>query len=246
MALGGVVLPASAALPPGGLLAAAATTAALVLLLPRAGWLLAVGASAAWLAGSGLEGLAVLLVAAALPVPLLLPRRGVLWSTPALAPLLAVPGLALLWPALAGQARGGWRRGALGALGLWWILLAEPLARPMLLLGDPRGLPLRSVWEGSAQSAWSDVLVPLASSGALALAAVFAGFAWGLPLVVRGLRAETDLVGAVGWAAGLAAATGAVAASVSGLPGADAPRGLVVGAVVAAAVALLAAAGRRR
>ncbi|MCU0313079.1 MAG: serine/threonine protein kinase [Solirubrobacteraceae bacterium] len=245
-ALATALLPAGAAPEPGAALIAAAALAGLTLLAPRLGWPVAVAGLGAWLAVHDLGGVALLLVLAAAPVPLLLPRAGVLWPLPALAPLLAVPGLATAWPALAGQPHGAWRRGALGALGLWWVLLAEPLADRALLLGAPAPRAPRAAWEGSVDTAWADVVLPLLSSGAPALALVWGLAAWGLPLLVHGVRAGADLLAAGAWAAGLAAATGAVAASVTGLTAAAAPTGLVAGALAGAALALIAAAVRRR
>jgi hypothetical protein len=246
IALAAALLPPDAAPAPGASLAAGAAVAGLVLLAPRIGWLAGVAGLAAWLGAQGLVGVALLLALAAAPVPLLLARAPVLWPWPALAPLLAVPGLATAWPALAGQARGAWRRGALGALGLWWVLLAEPLAGRALLLGVPAPRAPRATWEGSLEATWADVVVPLLTSGAPALVLVWGVAAWGLPLLVHGVRAGADLLAAGAWAAGLAAATGAVAASVTGLTAAGAPTGLVAGALAGAALALLAAAGRRR
>ncbi len=245
-ALATALLPAGAAPEPGAALIAAAALAGLTLLAPRLGWPVAVAGLGAWLAVHDLAGVALLLVLAAAPVPLLLPRAGVLWPLPALAPLLAVPGLATAWPALAGQPHGAWRRGALGALGLWWVLLAEPLADRALLLGAPAPRAPRAAWEGSVDTAWADVVLPLLSSGAPALALVWGLAAWGLPLLVHGVRAGADVLAAGAWAAGLAAATGAVAASVTGLTAAAAPTGLVAGALAGAALALIAAAVRRR
>ena len=68
---------------------------------------------------------AVVAAAAALPVPLLLYRRGTAWSVPALAPALGLATLAGAYPALAGRARGWFTRAALGALGAWWVLLYD-------------------------------------------------------------------------------------------------------------------------
>ncbi len=143
-------LPASAAPAAAAPAFGAAAAAFAVLMLPRAGWLLSVCALGAWLAWAGLPGVTVLLAAAALPTMLLLPSRGVLWSAPAGAPLLGVFGLGLAWPAFAGRAAGGLTRAALGALGLWWLVLAEAIAGPRLLLGEVPGTPAPHVWEGSA------------------------------------------------------------------------------------------------
>ena len=238
------LLPPGAAPPPGGSLIGAAAAAAAVLLLPRAGWLLTMTALAAWCMQGGLPGVAVLLAAAALPTILLLPRDGALWSAPILAPVLGLAGLALAWPAGAGQVRRALPRAALGGLGLWWLALAEALARPRLLLGDVPGTPRPHVWEGSAGHAVTDVLVPLLSHGVVLLALVWAAAAWALPLLVHGRRLVLDLVLVSAWAAALAAATASVAAGLPWAGGAPAVRGLVLGAVAAGCVALIAAAAR--
>src|SRR6185312_12267156 len=117
--------------------AAGAAAAVLVAVLPRIGWLVLAAAVATWLAVDGSAGIAVLVLAAAAPTALLLRRAGPLWSAAALAPVLGVAGLAGAWPALAGQAARPWHRLALGALGAWWLVLAEALANDRLALGPP-------------------------------------------------------------------------------------------------------------
>ena len=95
-----------------------------VALLPRVGWLATAVAAIVVLALERPDA-AVVAAAAALPVPLLLYRRGTAWSVPALAPLLGLATLAGAYPALAGRARGWFTRAALGALGAWWVLLYD-------------------------------------------------------------------------------------------------------------------------
>src|SRR6185503_16010420 len=99
----------------------------------RLGWLLA---AAGGVAIAGEPGLAAAMLAAS-PAPL--PPPGLAWSGPAAAPLLGLPGLAGAYPAIAGSARRAWTRAALGAAGLWWLLLAEPLLERDLALGTPAG-----------------------------------------------------------------------------------------------------------
>ena len=168
------------------------------------------------------------------PVPLLLSWRGATWSLPAVAPLLGVAGLAGAWPALAGQARDWWTRAALGALGGLWLVLAEALASERLLFGQPRDVLAAGAWEESALDAARDALAPLLTGGTLAIAALWALAAALLPVLVRGRSAAIDLVAAAGWAAALAAATQALGEALV----LDAPRGLVVGALVAGAIAV--------
>src|SRR3954451_9740543 len=106
----------AAALLAGGLAAAALqwvgqplvpalAAVAAVAVLPRIGWLATVTAIVALLSTEE-PGAAVLVVAAALPVPLLLYRHGTTWSLPALAPLLGLATLAGAYPALAGRSGG--------------------------------------------------------------------------------------------------------------------------------------------
>jgi len=204
----------------------AGAAALAVVALPRLGWLLMVAALAAWAGGST----AIVFGLAAVPTVILLHRAGALWSLPAGAPLLGVAGLAGAWPALAGQASRPWQRAALGVLGYWWLALAEVLSGDRLALGAPPGAALDGTRLG-----------PLVTSGALALAALWAGAAMLLPVLVRGRRLAVDVVGATVWAAGLGSATQAVAQALSWQPP---MRGLVAGAVVAGGLAVAAAASR--
>jgi hypothetical protein len=204
----------------------AGVAALAVVALPRLGWLAMAAALAAWAGGST----AVVLAAAAVPTVVLLRRAGALWSVPAGAPLLGFAGLAGAWPALAGQAARPWHRAALGALGCWWLALAEVLSGDRLALGVPPGTSL----DGSH-------LGPLVSSGALALAGLWAAAAVLLPVLVRGRRLAVDIVAASAWAAALGSATQAVAQALSWQP---TMRGLVAGAVVAGGLAVATAASR--
>jgi hypothetical protein len=207
--------------------AAAAGLAALaVLLAPRLGWIALAGALAAWAGGAT----ALVIALAALPTVVLLRRSGTLWSLPAGAAVLGAAGLAGAWPALAAQAARPWERAALGALGAWWLALAEVVTDDRLALGAP---------PGSALDAGH--LDPLLTSGALALAALWAGAAVALPVLVRGRVLAADIVGATAWAATLGSATQAVADSLSWQP---TMRGLAAGAVVAGGLAVVFAASR--
>ena len=131
----------------------------------------------------------------------------------------------------AGRAGRWWQRAGLGAAGLWWLLLAEPLLGETLLAGAdaPRG------WRGDAGAALDGVLWPPLASGLVALAAVWALAALLLPWLVRGRYAGMDFVAASAWAAGLGSGTAALAE----WAGAREPRGLVAGAVAAGALAWL-------
>ena len=205
---------AGGALPEVDPLPAAAAVGALVALLPRLAWLVAL---LALLAALGPERVTLVVAAAAVPVILLVPRQGTLWSLPAAAPALDVIGLAGVHPALAGQARSLPSRAALGALGLWWLTLA-----PLALQAEPD-------------------LDALAEPGIAALAGLWAVAAAVLPLAVRGRNLAVDVVAATVWAAGLAAATGAIAEALAYAE----PEGTVPAAVIAGAIAVLGAAFRR-
>jgi hypothetical protein len=221
--------------PPAESYAGAAVAAAAVLVLPRLGWLVMVAVLLAWLVVVA-PGVALVVALAAAPVPLVLPRRGTAWSAAALAPLLGAAGLAGMWPALAGQAARWPARAALGALGGWWLALAEALTSQRLVSGPAPGVGARGVWDGSALDAARDAVWPLLSAGALALVALWAAAAVLLPLLVRGRSAALDIVGAAAWAATLAAATQALADALLLAP----PRGLVLGALAAGAAAVAA------
>ena len=207
-------------------LTGALVAALLVVVFPRAGWLLAAAGAIAALAGPWPDAAALVALAAAAP-PLLLRHRGLVWSLPAVAPLLGLAGLSGAYPAVAGAVRGPWTRAALGAAGLWWLLLAEPLLNRDLALGTPPGDA-------------GDVLEALVSSGALLLAPLWAVAAAALPWLVPGRALAVDIVGAATWAAGLAAATATIADRAELAE----PRGLAAGAVVAGLLAVIA--GRAR
>ena len=187
-----------------------------------------------------------MLVAAGLaPVPLLLRRAGTAWSVPALAPLLRrgepgrrVPRAGRRRPHLVAP------RAALGALGAWWALLAEPLAGRALLDGEGArgeiggwlgaGAGVKISDDGAAAAdAVHHALSPLLAGGALIYALLWAAAAAVMPWLVRGRWLTLDVVGAAVWATALGAATAAVAQSAA----APAPRGLIAGAVVAGMVA---------
>jgi eukaryotic-like serine/threonine-protein kinase len=243
-AIGGVAYPGTLPIPVAALSAGVAVA---VFLLPRLGWMAsalgALGVAAAQADGAGL-GVAVLLAAALLPVPFLLWRAPAWWSVPALAPLLGAVSLAGAFPAVAGQARTPWQRAALGALGAWWLLIAEALSGETLLLGRARGEWPRSLWHDSAPNAVEHVLRPLATSGAIAIVALWAVAALVLPYLVRGPRLGSAAVGAAVWAVALAGGTAAIADAVHVHAGTS--TAALAGAALAAPLALVAAAARAR
>jgi eukaryotic-like serine/threonine-protein kinase len=211
--------------------------------LPRAVWLVAAVAAAVWQGAAGRPGAGLLVIVAMLPVVLLpIGRRDRAgtggWLACALAPALGVIGLAGAFPAIAGQAPRWRMRAALGALGYWWLALAEPLLSRHLWLGPVPGTPTRTVWEGSLSSAAVHVIWPLLSFGTLLGAALWAGGAVTLPLLVRGRNAALDAVAAVAWSAALVAGAPALDSGLAGPVAQAMPRGALLGAVLGGALAL--------
>jgi hypothetical protein len=211
--------------------------------LPRAVWLAAALALAVWQTAAGRAGVGLLALAALLPVVALpVGRRDRAgtggWLACALAPILGTIGLAGAFPSLAGQAARWRMRAALGALGYWLLALAEPLLARHLWLGPAPGTPLRSSWEGSLSGAAAHVIWPLFSLAVLLGALLWALAAAALPLLVRGRSAALDVVGAVVWAAALAAASPAVDGGLASHAARGTPRGLILGTVLGAAVAV--------
>jgi hypothetical protein len=232
--------------PPIGAGVGALVAAGAVFVLPRAGWLLMAWAIEIWLLASGASGTAVVLALALLPVPLLLPFAGTLWSLPGAAPALGALGMAAAFPVLAGQAATVTRRAALGALGFLWLCVVETLTATRLVAGPAAGSAQHPSWEDSAGRALSDAVVPLLASGLLLVAVLWGVAAAVLPWVVRGRSAAVDLGAAAAWAIALAVGTeamlGALHQGASHPPDASA-RGLVLGAAagIAGAVGLRAA-----
>jgi len=209
--------------------------------VPRAVWLVAAVALVVWQSAAGRPGVALLVLAVA--APLLIPSR----TSPkalsaALAPALGMMGLAGVYPAVAGQATVWRTRAALGALGYWWLCLAEPLLGRRLWLGPPAGLPAGSAggagWEGSLSGAFNHVLVPLLSTGVLLGAALWGLAALLLPWLVRGRHAALDLVAATMWTAALLAAEPLLDHGLPLSPGQPMPRGALLAALLAGALAV--------
>jgi hypothetical protein len=233
LVLAALATPLGPASPVSALWAAAAAAVAAAL-LPRGGWLGLGLAGVSWLVIGGAAGAGLLLALALAPVPSLLRRAPWLWSAPALAPALGAVGLAVAFPALAGRCAAAWQRAALGALGYWWLALAEPLYGTRLLFGPAAGSSPRAAWAGSPPDAVTHALLPLLGSRALLLAGVWALAALLLPLAVRGASTTTRALGAIAWTTVLMAATGLLGAA-AGAPGAGS---LLVGGALAVGVAL--------
>jgi eukaryotic-like serine/threonine-protein kinase len=220
--------------------AAAAAAALGVALLPRIAWILAAAGLCAWFVSPAADrqGIALVIAAAALPIPFLLTRGKLLWSVPVIAPLLGTIALAPVFVGAAALAPTAWRRAGLAASGFLWLALCEVITGKSLLFGVPDGALPRPDWEGSISAAASDALAPLVSSAALAPALVWAAFAVLLPLIVRGRWLAADLFGAVIWTAGLIAALFALGDMLATTTALDAARGAVAGSVGAAVLVL--------
>ncbi len=226
--------------PPISPAAAAAAAALVVAVLPRIGWLVAAVGICAWLASPEADrtGAALALAVALAPVPLLLPRAGVLWSAPALAPLLGTVALAPMFVGIAALASTGWRRLGLAVAGFLWLAAAEVATGRDLMFGVADGTLERGAWEASAVDAVNEALLPLVTSPALAPAAVWAAFSGLLGLALRGRWAAVDLMLAAVWAVGLAAAHGALGDLLAASTELEYARGAVAGAALGGLVAV--------
>ena len=220
--------------------AAAAAAAVLVAVFPRVGWVLSALFVCGWLGTPEADrpGTALVLAAALAPTPLLLPRAGLLWSVPALAPLLGAVALAPLFVGVAALASTAWRRAGLAAAGFLWLATAEALTGDDLLFGAADGTLAREHWQGSLVDAAGDALYPMISSPALAPVAVWVAFAVALPFFVRGRWAAMDLLAGAAWAAGLVLAHGVVGEMLAATTELDRARGLVAGAALGGLVAV--------
>jgi serine/threonine protein kinase len=226
--------------------------------VPRAVWLLATTALVVWQSAAGRPGVALLVLAAAAPL-LILSRTSPLALSAALAPALGTVGLAGVYPAVAGQASAWRARVVLGALGYWWLCLAEPLLARRLWLGPPTGLRATAAvanagvataaaaipaWEGSLDGAFNHALVPLLSTGVLLGAALWAAAALLLPWLVRGRHAALDLVAATVWTAALLAAEPLLDHGLPLTQGRPLPRDALLAAILGGALAVAARALR--
>jgi eukaryotic-like serine/threonine-protein kinase len=245
LASGGLVLACILTLAPDpsfSPFAAAGLAAAATALLPRLGWMIAVIGLCGWLVSpeADRQGTALVLAAAALPVPFLLPRAGFLWSVPVAAPLLGTIALGPAFIGIAALASTTTRRVGLAAAGLWWLVLGEALSGDALLFGSPDGTMARSTWEGSISAAASDALGPLFTTPALAPALAWVAGAVVLALVVRDRWLAVDLLGAGLCAAALIAAHAALGDVLAADVALDHARGAAAGSIAAAIVVVAA------
>jgi hypothetical protein len=219
------------------------------LTLPRALWTAFALAAAIWQAWIGHSGVALLALTALAPL-IVLPseprsnRVGAAWLVAALAPVMGFIGLAGAYPALAGQGSRWRERAVHGALGYWWLVLAEPLLGRRLWLGAPPGVPARAVWESSISSTAAHVIAPRLSLGVLLGALLWACGALALPWLLRGSNATLDVLAAALWSAAILAATPILDGGLALHAAHPSPRGLVLGAVLGAMVAIAARALR--
>ena len=225
--------------------AAATLAAAAVALLPRVGWFATTLTLCGWLASPlvSRDGVAAVLLVACVPIPFLLRRAPATWSLPVAAPAAAALAAAPAYLALAGQAATWRRRAALGLIGWVWIALAEAAVRSPLFFGLADGQEPRREWMHDGFDAIAQGVAPAFATPAALSGVVFAVFAAALPVLVRGLRTASDILGAAVWASGLYAAI----VGVEHLAGtAVVARGALLGTCAAALLAVLAAAARRR
>jgi hypothetical protein len=102
----------------------------------------------------------------------------------------------------------------------------------------------RDEWAGSGAGVVDHVLGPLATSGVLAIVALWALAAFVLPYLVRGRTITSAALGAAVWAVGLAAGTALIANAVH--THAATSTAALLGAALAAPLALVATAARAR
>ena len=213
--------------------------------LPRAAWLGSALALAAWQLAAGRPGVALLALSAIVPALMLSGRRsGAGWLSCGLAPALGYIGLAGAFPALAGQAARWRQRAVLGAVGYWWLRLAEPLSATRLWLTATASTPARASWEPSLSLTATHVIAPLLSTGVLLGALLWAAAAAVLPWLVRGRSALRDLLAAGAWVAALVLAQPTLDAGLSARAAHVEPRAALLGALVGGLVAVAARALR--
>jgi eukaryotic-like serine/threonine-protein kinase len=226
--------------PPVDPLLGGAGAALAVVVSPALGWLAGAIAIVAWLLSAGRGGQALMVGVAIATTAAGLRRWPWTWSIPALAPALGWLGLAGVFPALAGQASTLPRRALLGASGAVWLLLAESLSHTRLLVGPAGSSAPPGTWETSAGQVLNHVLLPLADSGLLAFAALWALAAAVLPYLVRGRSPLADCLGASVWAGALAWGTDRLERVLAAPVDPVVPRGLIASAIVSALVVVVA------
>ncbi len=224
---------------PSSPLTLAAVAAVATALLPRVGWAASGLALCGWLAtAAGRPGTALLLAAALLSVPLFLPRAGLLWSVPVIAPLLGTIALGPAFVGLAALAPTPWRRAGLAAAGGAWLMAAEALTGHTYLFGTPDGVPGRAGFEGSTTATATDVVAQIVTSPMILTLAVWAVLAAVLPYMLRGRWLAADLVAAAAWSVALMASMAAIGNLLAGTAALEQARGAIAGALLGALVAV--------
>jgi eukaryotic-like serine/threonine-protein kinase len=180
---------------PGASVLPAALTAvvagAAVAVLPRAGWLALALLTASSLIVHSRPGAALAFLAGALIPVVLMPRDGPAWPLAGAAPALNAVGLAAAWPALAGFRRTAHSRAALAATGyLWTVLWTRAITTTT-----------------SLQAGVHHILAPLATTGTLIAAAVWAVAAVTLPLTYSRRWPALECLRLALWATALALGT---------------------------------------
>ena len=171
-----------------------------------------------------------MLAAAAAPIPFLLPRAGLLWSVPVLAPLLGTIALAPAFIGVAALASDPARRAGLAAAGLCGWRSARCSPGKALLFGAPDGASCRAR-TGRARSRRPRRTRSARSSRPPRCCPRSPGrpARWCSPLVVRGRWLAVDLLGAGAWAAALIAAHAALGDVLAADVALDHARGGVAG-----------------
>ncbi len=219
---------------------AAFVAGAFVLVLPRLGWLALIAAVAGLAVAQGNAGFALVALPVLLLPVLVMLRTPTDWPLAAGAPALGLVGLAGAWPALAAGAATVWRRAALAATGWVWLLFAGAIAGRVLYVPRITGAAPAAAWAGSPYNTLHQLLLPLARSGELAPALVWALAAAALPWLVRGRSLPLDFVRVVIWAAMLDSATVEATAAFHGSHALAPPPSAVLGSIAAAVIALAA------
>ena len=206
--------------------------------LSRGFWWTGALALIAWQLAVGHSGVALLVLAGALPLALLPARCGPGFLLCALSGALGWIGLAGAFPAISGSL-GTWRaRLACGALGYWWLALAGALLDRRLWLSPAPARPAQSVWESSLSTSAAHVLYPLLSLSVLCGAALWAVGSLLLPWLVRGRRLVIDLVLVGVWTAALALSEPSWDAGFGRSSNWIEPRGLLGSAILGALLAI--------
>jgi eukaryotic-like serine/threonine-protein kinase len=212
--------------------------------LPRIAWWGCAIGLIVWQASSGRAGVALLLGAAAVPLSTFPRRASPGWLVSSLAAVLGLIGLAGAYPAISGQFWQWRKRAALGALGYWWLLLAEPLSHHTLWLGEHVDGPAMARWEESLHVSAAHVVYPLLNVGTLLGCLIWAVASVTLPWIVRGRGLAVDLLAAGGWAVSLAIVEQLLDRGPPAHLGQPSPHGLIGSAVLAAVLAVCAVAIR--